>query len=435
MELLPVWHSFPSQENEYILTLTTHPSTLELLLLDNSYSLSYAVIQEGQPLIQRLCVLNIPSRTDNKTVQNVFAIGLFVGLVWDSGIIDVFDSKSGNVLCTITELTGEHLNVWTYAGTVPGIGVWSSRGIWELKSSSILDVAEVIQTSVKPMNEITIENIENHRKESETKMKLDDMEGFDKETIRDSAVRCPGCNFIEELSDKVDPICKCLNLDKKISGPLAATMFLHKWNLFPLEAKVALSSIISKILLDGSESFIEKELLDIVVGESFQSPVFALTLLFNHPLYKDLVIKEVQNFLEKFQSDENSDQKCIKTALNDALYPYMNQFVALVKTFDDLLGSSAAILPSLRANSSSDATEAKEILHKLNLSKPDSESLFRLCFLQSHSPREVVESVDQYIGLSSLGNEKVGSVYRQQWRNLYRSVKIRQTMLCYYLSY
>lgn len=423
MELLPVWHSFSSLESNYILSLTTHPTTLELLLLDNTYSLSSVVIQEGKPLIEKLCVMGIPDSGKNKQViRGMFALGLFAGLVWESGICDIFDSKSGTPLCTLTDLTGIKLNIWTCAGTVPGLGVWSSGGVWDLKSSSVLEVADVIQTSVKPIIEMNISHDfdnENHMDVSE------DMAELDKEAEKDDAKNaCSVCQCKREFSQKLLPNCRCLHHSVTVSGPVSAMTFLHEWGLFPLEAKIALSSIISKMLLDGSDSFIEQELLEKVVNGSFQSPAFALTLLFNHPLYKDLVIKEVENFLERFQCDENSEQKCVKTVLNDSLFPYMHKFIALVKKFDEILRDPQVLLPSIVSNASSVAAEAQEILNKLNLGKPESEAVFRLYFLHRNCPKDVVEALDQCLGLQSPGSQNASNVlWNQQWRKFYRSVE------------
>ncbi|XP_031554124.1 uncharacterized protein LOC116291141 [Actinia tenebrosa] len=418
MKLLPIWHSFPSLESNYILGLTTHPTTLELLLLEDTFSLSSVVIKEGKPLIERLCILSIPDTQKSKqVVRELFALGLFVGLVWESGACDIFDCKSGTPLCTLTDLTGIKLNVWTCAGTVPGIGVWSSGGVWEVKSSYILEVAEVIQTAVKPIELDSLYAFEN-----ENHMDIKDIKECDKQAdVDNDTTTCSACQYNREFSRKLLPNCRCLHHNVTMSGPVSAMAFLHEWGMFSIEAKIALSSIISKMLLDSSDSHIEQELLEKVVNGTFQSPVFALTSLFNHPLYKDLIIKEVENFMEKFQCNEKADQKCIKTVLNASLFPYLQKFVALVKTFDEILRDPEALLPSIESNTSSIAAEAREILNKLNLGKPESEAVFRLYFLHSRCPKDVVQALNHYLGLQSLASQNASNVsWSQQWRKFYR---------------
>lgn len=398
MHLLPIWNSFTLPDNENIISLTTHPTTLELLILDNTYTLSYACIYDDECCIQRLSKLNLQQNTKKQTVRNLFAFGLFVGIVFESGLLEIMESRSGLPIYTITELEDSNLRVWTYSGVVNSVGVWSDKGIWELKPKSISDIARVMQ------------NLSSETEESKTAIKEEN------QTENDS-ITCGKCLPGYE-PHAIGPMC----YKETIAGSVAATQFLQAWNQLSFAAKVTLNTVVLKMICNDSENFkavIEREHMEVLLGSSFQSPVAALALFYHHPCYKENVVLAAKLFLEKFESNQDEfEENTTKTVLNDSLYPYMKHLITITEKFDNLI-ETQKLSPSMESDVELSKAEVKQIFHNLNLGNPDSQSLSRVSYLQQYgSLQEVFESMSQKMGLGGEGR----LVKHERWRKIFRSV-------------
>lgn len=411
MHILPVWNT--AGKSDYIISLTTHPTTLELLLLDNTFTLSYACIQDGELCIQEICKLNL--QCDVKTVRNIFAFGLFIGVVFESGILNIFDSRSGIALCTMKDLEGLSLSGWVYAGTVPSIGIWAAEGIWELKSTSIANVSKVLQNSVYSNHQ----SLQDDRK--------DEAKSITKEEIltRRAIITCDKC-FPEYIHHEIDSTCVC---HKNISGPEAATQFLKTWNMHPAAAKVALSTTALKMSCSDTENFQEvgKEHLELLLGKTFQSPVASLTLFYQHSHYKEQILLCLKSFLQNWDQKADTDQSSSQTPLNELLYHHIKDFVTLTDKCEEMITMPRS-LHELKSDLGSIRDEIEHLFSKLNLSNPDSHSLSRLTYLQtvqSKSENEVCKSMGQTMGLKFEGSSSSQEVKisSQRLRRIFRLVQ------------
>ncbi|XP_032221554.2 uncharacterized protein LOC116603961 [Nematostella vectensis] len=452
MAILPVWHDQTDQV--HLVSVTSHPTTMELILIDSHFAVYYAVINNGIPHMKLLCTLSSSESLKADRISQSFSVGLFIGLLLDSGKVTMFDVKSGSAICDICDLNSNKLGLWTAIGDVPRIGFWMPNKIWQLVSKPVVDIANLIQSSkidsttrgVLAQHKQTAKgfNASNERKNvTKELMNLDNGKYASCESIQEAktgemiaSCKCSSTAQHVVLSQETDlPHCFVCRKQRKSyhSGQLSAAAdnislegsscldsnasirFLKAWKFEHHAAKIALNIAMSNELI-GEGHVIGQDVLDLLLSDSFQTPVLAIGLLWNNPMYRSFVQEHLKAFLRKLDSEETS----MRTPVLEILLPKFKQFGFLCQTFEELFQEhfSSTMVNEMK-DSESVKRQTEELLETMDLANPSDVDLAHLGLLKSHNLADFQEGVAEFTGLRTPeGGLHIG--LEQRWRWLYR---------------
>ena len=421
----------------HLIALTSHPTTNELLVLRSDLELSYFKLGDIDPVLTPLVKPLLDSSFTNDKVSLFFAFDLIVGLVWDSGVIVLYDIHSGANICKLEDLQGQNVHIWKSFHLANSIGFWSISGIWKLQSGSVLEISECIRSSISLANIITGETsssvIQGRSNESSSKTSASHKSCFiaDDPSLRTEFDTSPEEFVIPEIvqdqemfsSRSTTKQSTCMNINERLfTGPLLAASQLMKWNLNHRAAKLALDSVVCSTILPDcalKDSEIPRYFLDLLVSEHAQGPALALALLWEHPMHREFILQR----LEQYVSERVEKPRIDKTFLNELLHPYLSEFVLLSKQCKSAIDSGFNEMPqspSLPTNSVSQ--EVPALLKAFDNGPLDMRSLERLSTLSHQQPHKVLECVTEYLKIESKQVDSQGHHLEQRWRKLYRFV-------------
>ena len=433
-ELVCPWSSSTKSETPHILAVTSHPTTNELLVLNSDSELFYFKLQDGNPVLTPLVKLCLDSSLYQDEVSLLFGFGLFAGLVWNSGMISIYDIHSGAQICMLEDLQGQNVHVWRCFHLVNSVGFWSISGIWKLQSGTVLEISESIKSSLQSTNFETKRAdpliIQEKSNEICTRTPLSHKNHFF-DSDASLEFKTTSENFvIPELVSDQETTRECsiageqsTNANRRVfAGPLFAANHLMKWNVSHRAAKLALdSTVCSRILSDCSmtDEEVPELFLDLMVGEHSQSPAMALALLWEHPIHREFVLCK----LEQYVSESSDKSQTKKTCLNELLHPYMSEFLLLSKQCKSMTDSSFKEMihsPSLPINSIEQ--EVVSLLEAFDNGPLDVTSLERLSTLSHQQPQQVLQCVADYLRIVSEQHSSRNSQCEQRWRKIFRLV-------------
>ena len=434
-ELVCPWTSGTNSGRHHLIAITSHPTTNELLVLNSDLELSYFKLEDRDPVLAPLVQPLLDSSCINDKISLFFAFDLIVGLVWDSGVIVLYDIHSGAKICKLQDLQGQNVHIWKSFHLANSIGFWSISGIWKLQSGSVLGISECIRSSIALANIVTGETnssvIQVRPNESSSKTRplykncfmADDPSLRTEFDTSSEKFVIPEIVQDQEMFSSRSTTEQFMNSDEKLfTGPLLAANHLMKWNLNHRAAKLALDSVVcSRILSDCAlkDSEIPRLFLDLLVGEHAQGPAIALALLWEHPIHREFILQRLEQYVGESPHKSYVD----KTFLNELLHPYLSEFVLLSKQCKSSVDSGFKEMtesPSLSTNSVSQ--EVPALLEVFDNGPLDVTSLERLSTLSHQQPHKVLECVAEYLKIDSKTDDSQGHNLEQRWRKIYRFV-------------
>lgn len=328
--------------------------------------MSYFKLEDRDPVLVPLVQPLLDSSCINDKISLIFAFDLIVGLVWDSGVITLYDIHSGTKICKVEDLQGQNVHIWKSFHLANSIGFWSISGIWKLQSGSVLGISECIRSSIALENIVTGETsssviqVRPNGSSSKTKplhkncfMADDPSLGTEFDSSSEKFV-FPEIVQDQEMFSSRSTTEQSVNIDERLfTGPLLAANHLMKWNLNHRAAKLALDSVVcSRILSDCAikDSEIPRLFLDLLVGEHAQGPAIALALLWEHPMHREFILQRLEQYVGESVHKSYTD----KTFLNELVHPYLSEFVLLSKQYKSAIDSGFKEMtesPSLSTNS------------------------------------------------------------------------------------
>jgi len=431
-ELVCPWISSAKSDKSPIVAVTSHPTTNELLVLSSDSELSYFKLQDGSPVLKSLVTLQLDSLLHHDKISVLFAFGLFAGLVWNSGIISIYDIHSGVQICKLEDLQGQNVHVWRCFQLVNSVGFWSISGIWKLQSGTVLEISECVRSSLHSVDfETGRANSSLIRGKSKDVHARTHLLNSGHLFTNDPSLELKNAseNFVipelvcdqETTSESSLMKKETSHTDKRVfAGPLCAANHLIKWNVSHRAAKLALDSIVcSQILSDGSitDEEVPGVFLDLLAGEHAQSPAMALALLWEHPIHREFILHKLEQYMVK--SSDKSKTK--KTCLNELLHPYLSEFLLLSKQSKLMSDSSFKDItqsPLLPTNSVSQ--EVASLLEAFDNGPLDMTSLERLSTLSNQHPQQVLDCVAMYLRIDSDQDDLKDSPCEQRWKQIYR---------------
>lgn len=432
-DLLCPWILSTKRNTSQIIAVTSHPMTNELLVLNCVSELSYFRLVDGDPVMKPLVKLHHASSSCDDRVSLLFAFGLFTGVVWNSGIITIYDIGSGALLCRLEDLQGQNVHVWKCFHLVNAVGFWSVSGIWKLQSGTIQEISDCIQSSL-PYRNLDTENadlirVRGQSKKLHTKTHvLKEKETCDSNSSLEfkSTTEAFGIpqfvsheKTIENSSEQYEQSMKASG--SLFTGPLFAANNFMKWNVKHRAAKLALDSIVcSQILSDchGMDEEVPVLFLDLLFGECVQSPAMALALLWEHPMHREVICHKLEQYMD--QRCDNSQMR--KTCLNELLHPYINEFLLLSKQMRLSITDPSfnEVNHSQSLNTNSTDQEIVSLLETFDVGFLGVTLLERLNSLSYQQPKKVLGFVAEYLKLDSEREDLIGSHGEQRWKKIYR---------------
>lgn len=425
-DLLCPWVSNTKESSSHITAVLSHPKTYELLVLDNALELSYFRLQDCDPILNSLVKLGHDLSPCSDKVSRLFAFGLFAGVIWDSGMISIYDIGSGAHLCKLEDLQGQNVQVWGCQHLVNSVGFWSISGIWKLQSGTVVEVSECIRSSLsckklgsKKADLLKVGELSNNL---QMKTQLLEERGALNGIALQDFKRISEESVIPEFVSDAKTNEKSLQESEQniFAGPLFAANHLIKWNMKHRAAKIALDSIVSsQIVSDGHK--IDEEVpelfLDLLMDECTQSPAMALALLWEHPIYRELISSKLEQHTE--ESCERPQRR--KTCLTALLHPYISEFLFLSKQIKlpvDCNSDERNLPHSLPTNSVHE--EVTALLEEFDVGSLDVTSLERLSTLTYQQPQKVLDLVTEYLKMDSESKDFKDSQWEQRWKKIYR---------------
>lgn len=434
-ELVCPWTSGTKSGRRHLVAITSHPTTNELIVLNSDLELSYFKLEDSDPVLTPLVKLLLDSSFSSNKMSLFFAFDLIVGLVWDSGVIALYDIHSGAKICKLEDLQGQSVHMWKSFHLANSIGFWSISGIWKLQSGSVLEISECIRSSISSANIVTAETsssvIQGRSNESHTKTSVLHKNCFiaDDPSLRTEFDTSSERFVIPKLVQGQDTFSSRSTTEQSIqinerlfTGPLLAASHLMKWNLNHRAAKLALDSVVCSIILSDcamKDSEIPRFFLDLLVSEHAQGPAIALALLWEHPVHREFILQRLEQYVGERVNKSHVD----KTFLNELLHPYMSEFVLLSEQCKSTIDSSFNEMtqsPSLPTNSVSQ--EVPALLEAFDIGPLDMTSLERLSTLSHQQPHKVLECVAEYLKIDSKQDDSQEHHLEQRWRKIYRFV-------------
>lgn len=397
--------------------------------------MSYFKLEDRDPVLVPLVQTPLYSSCINDKISLIFAFDLIVGLVWDSGVITLYDIHSGAKICKLEDLQGQNVHIWKSFHLANSIGFWSISGIWKLQSGSVLGISECIRSSIALENIVTGETsssviqVRPNGSSSKTKPLHKNCFMADDPSLRtefDSSSEkfvIPEIVQDQEMFSSRSTTEQSVNISERLfTGPLLAANHLMKWNLNHRAAKLALDSVVcSRILSDCAikDSEIPRLFLDLLVGEHAQGPAIALALLWEHPMHREFILQRLEQYVGESVHKSYTD----KTFLNELVHPYLCEFVLLSKQCKSAIDPGFKEMtesPSLSTNSVNQ--EVPALLEAFDNGPLDVTSLERLSALSHQHPHKVLECVAEYIKIDSKQGDSQGHQLEQRWRKIYRFV-------------
>ena len=434
-ELVCPWSSSTKSNAPQIVAVTSHPTTNELLALNSDSELSYFKLQDGSPVLKPLVKLSLNSSLHHDRVSFFFAFGLFVGLVWNSGAISICDVHSGAQISRLEDLQGQTVHLWRCFHLVNSVGFWSISGIWKLQSGTVLEISDCIRSSFQSGNVETERTDHPSLVQTESNQIYPRTLAFNKSSFFSGNAslnfKNTSENFVipELVTDQETDDNSSLANEQSMhtnrsvfTGPLFAANHLMKWNVSHRAAKLALDSIAcSQVLSDCNQTDEEvpKVFLDLLLGTNAQSPAMALALLWEHPVHREFVLHN----LEQYMGDSLDKSQTKKTCLNELLHPYMSEFLLLSKQVKLTVDSSfKGIIQSPSSPINSMEQEIASLLEAFDVGLLDMTSLERLSTLSHQQPQKVLNCVAEYLKIDSKQGDLRDSQLEQRWRKIYRLV-------------
>lgn len=434
-ELLCPWTSSTKNNLHHLVALTSHPTTNELLVIDSGLELSLVKLQERSPDVAPLVRLQADSLIfHSDKILDLFAFGLIVGVLWKSGKLSLYDVGSGAEICKLEDFKGQKVLIWRCSHLVNSIGFWSVNGIWKLQSGTVLETADCIRSSVNSAKLVSRENnsfvttqesIESFCSNSPSKSVFITDASLLKTELDTSSE-----NFLipeivknkqkSERSSVGSGQSRHIGVDG-FSGPLFAVSHLTKWNLTHRAAKLALDSIVCSGILSGSPvtySEIPESLVHLLVSSHSQGPEIALLLLWEDPVHREFVLRNLEQYMIERGMDKSHPKK---TLLNELLHPYMSEFLLLNKQCKSATDPNVMEItqsPTLPTNSV--MQEILTLLETFDSSPLEMVSLERLSTLSHQHPHKVLEHVADYLRIDFEEDESTESQWQGRWRKIYR---------------
>lgn len=433
-DLLCPWVSSTTGSTSHVTAVLSHPKTYELLVLDNALELSYFRLQDCDPILNSLVKLKHDLSPCSDKVSCLFAFGLFAGLIWDSGMISIYDIGSGAHLCKLEDLQGQNVQVWGCQHLVNSVGFWSISGIWKLQSGTVMEVSECIRSSLSSkklgpkkadlpkVGELS-NNLQMKAHLLEERGTLDNIALMDFKRISEKSGTPEFVSDVKTNENSQEESEQFMQTGENIfAGPLFAANHLIKWNVKHRAAKIALDSIVSsRIVSDGHK--IDEEVpelfLDLLMDECTQSPAMALALLWEHPIHRELICSKLEQHTE--ESCKSTQKK--KTCLTALLHPYISEFLVLsrqIKLAMDSNSDERNLPHSLPTNSVHD--EVVALLEEFDVGLLGVTSLERLSTLTYQQPQKVLDLVRGYLKIDSESEDLMNSQWEQRWKKIYRFV-------------
>ena len=452
--LLSTWAVNSQRLGQHITSVSSHSTTKELVTLTDNFIVSCFTLEEENPVLTELCLLNRNSSVISEQDQlcHSFCLGLFLGLVWKSGLISLYSIQSGMLLCVIEELRGQNVNVWRSCADIPSVGVWSCKGIWKLQSKTIVDISDVIKSEspkgaahmvsfvkvkCQEKGQPPVENFDqSYVPESGYTMSDSTTPQFDTLLTTVPQVNCPpnqvadGSPQTAGKSTGTTPATdeESHSNEASFTAPCHAVDFLVAWNLNQWATKLSLALITShKIFLNIPERDfkVPEMLLNRLTSESIQGPALVLALFWDHPFLRAFIVQQIQEYLEaNIGKVEDVTKARPKTVLHDVMLPYLREFLVLSKKYDSIIQNrltESCITPSEIATTGKPARqEAMEILASSCIAPLDCSLLTRLEILVYQCQKEVLQSVAEFLAIDVTEEEAHVEVTREKWRQIFR---------------
>lgn len=440
-ELVCPWISSTKSNMSQVLAVTSHPTTNELLVLDCHFKVSCFKLQNGNPIVKPLEKLCIDSSLHHNKVSLFFTFGLFLGLVWHSGVISIHDIYSGAQFSTLDDLQGQNVHIWRCFHLVNSVGFWSISGIWKLQSGTVLETSECIRSLLQSAN-CEAERTDGSVVQEELSEVYPQTCALKRSCFfaddMSMELRNPSEHFVfpEFVTDSETNAKPCKANEQSIhakrsmfTGPLCAANHLIKWNVSHRAAKLALDAVVcSQMLSDcnSTDEEVPEVFLDFLVGKWAQSPALALALLWEHPVHREFVLHK----LEQYLSESYDKSQAQKTCLNELLHPYISEFLLLSKQIKSAIESSVEDMnqsPSAPTNCSEQ--EVASLLEAFNVGLLDVTSEERLSTLSQQQPQKVLKCVAEYLRIETQQEDLRDSPWGQRWRKIYRLVMMMVMMI------
>lgn len=394
-------------------------------------------LQDNDPVVTSLVRLQTDSLIfHSDKILHLFAFGLIVGVVWFSGKLSLYDVGCGAEICALEDLKGQKVHVWKCSHLVNSIGFWSVNGIWKLQSGTVLEIADCIKSSVNSSQCASGENnsFVTQQESNESLCSNDPSKSFfiADDSLLKTELDTSSENFlIPEIAkdqQKFERSSVGSGQSKHIgeegfSGPLFAVSHLTKWNLTHRAFKLALDSIVCSGILSGSPvafNEIPEAFLHLLVSSHSQGPAIALLLLWEHPVHREFVLLELEQYMNDLGMDKSQPKK---TLLNELLHPYMSEFLLLNKQCKSVNDPSVMEMmqsPTLPTNSVTQ--EIFSLLETFDSSPLEMVPLERLSTLSRQNSHKVLEHVADYLKIDFEEDEFTESQWQQRWRKIYRFV-------------
>ena len=451
-DLLCVWASNSEAHGmQHIISLTSHQTTGELVVLTSTSTISYFTVEDEIPVLTNLSTLslNSPSISPEETISDIFCLGLYVGLIWNSGVVSLYEIRSGVQLGAIEGLKGQAVNAYCGYALIPWIGFWSPNGIWKLQSKPVVDVAgEMKKVSAKPLfpapRQISFVQVAKKPQDGWNALTENSQCcGPEADCVPHGCTLVPG-NVDQCLPDRpLDAKCSptIANETQKdfsapendnppqippLAAPCSAINFLTAWNLKHWAARLSLTFILSLKLLAENHMLdfeVPDELLSLLSSDCVQTPALVLALLWDHASLRNFLMELIENFVQQKDSHsaDHEHQPLTQTALHGIMLPFFQELLELNQMYQSSIGrdfSECAFSKDVTYKSTRQA--AVELLTSILSSPLNCKLLSKLETLTCQDPEAVLEGMAGFLAVEDTNEAVQAEEIEERWRQIFR---------------
>ncbi|XP_066914181.1 uncharacterized protein [Clytia hemisphaerica] len=160
-DCLYLWINRTNFESK-ILLQATHPTSKELVVLQNDLNVYSIYVSKYGVECSLLCTLEEPSEgKDNfaKQISKFYPLQRMLLLLMSDGTVNIYENQGGLFLWkTQTFRSGAPL-IWIRKGNYPAAGVWNRSGIWNIRPKPIVEqLKEILAKQHQVLNEDVPDN-------------------------------------------------------------------------------------------------------------------------------------------------------------------------------------------------------------------------------------------------------------------------------------
>lgn len=370
---ISLWINLSVNENR-IIGMTTHPSTKELIVLQNNLHV-YLVKCSDMNKIKSLYISSLEVTNEReyfaKQVVKIYSLHRLIAVLLVDGVINIFEFRGGLFLWKTETFKSNSPKIWIRKGPFPAVGVWNKSGIWILRSKSITDQILDFRNSRKPV-ESDKEKVE---KVADVDFALDVFEEQKKSHIKKHRRR------IKQGENRSTDI------------PVSYLFpILNQWQLTNVSTEIALSISVKIKELLKDENIDEDVDLDelMCVLDEIKDPVLLLVLFTDKVMpacVKGKLMRKLQESLNA-TSTRNIERK-IMSILNK----FMDVEKEIVSCFE-----FSPIKKVTHANQIIMENELERLERIVNIEKPDLLSIEKsLLYLSEHDELNFIKHVSSIL--------------------------------------